>query len=101
MAFCNDFNIGDGIYMFIVARNGKDLGVAFRNIRQGPGYAYFPAISNGPREECTANFGNTPFRCVHMYTCLYICDQICQKVPCSFTISVFSFHCHLMDTAID
>lgn len=43
-------------------RNGKDLGVAFRNIRQGPGYAYFPAISNGPREECTANFGNTPFR---------------------------------------
>ena len=29
---------------------------------QGPGFAYFPAISNGPREECTANFGNMPFK---------------------------------------
>ena len=45
-----------------LTRNGKNLGVAFRNIRQGPGFAYFPAISNGPREDCTANFGNTPFR---------------------------------------
>ena len=54
-------------------RNGKDLGVAFRNVRQGPGYAYFPAISNGPREECTANFGNTPFRCVHLFACVYMC----------------------------
>lgn len=51
--------------------------MAFRNVRQGPGYAYFPAISNGPREECTANFGNTPFRyvcgCVYMYALVAAC----------------------------
>ena len=82
--------------MFIVARNGKDLGVAFRNIRQGPGYAYFPAISNGPREECTANFGNTPFRCVHI--CMYVSRFAKRCLSRSLTISVFTFHYHLMDT---
>ena len=65
--------------VYCCVRNGKDLGVAFRNVRQGPGYAYFPAISNGPREECTANFGNTPFRygCVCIYMCVYIYIYMC------------------------
>ena len=58
------------VMVYCCVRNGKDLGVAFRNVRQGPGYAYFPAISNGPREECTANFGNTPFRYVY---CAWVC----------------------------
>ena len=28
-------------------------------------------------------------------------DQICQKVPCMHTISMLTFHHHLMDTTID
>ena len=29
------------------------------------------------------------------------CDQIYQKIPSLHTISMFTFHCHLMDAAID
>jgi hypothetical protein len=43
-------------------RNGKDLGVAFRNIRRRvPNGAYLPGISLSYGERCEVNFGNRPF----------------------------------------
>eukprot|EP00795_Rhopilema_esculentum_P002009 gene2009-17567_t len=44
------------------SRNGHSLGVAFRDIRRGKGYAYFPAISLSFAEVVQLNFGGTPFR---------------------------------------
>ncbi|KXJ20214.1 E3 ubiquitin-protein ligase RNF123 [Exaiptasia diaphana] len=44
------------------SRNGKDLGVAFNNVRYGPGLAYFPAVSLSYGESCQLNFGACPFK---------------------------------------
>ncbi|EDO45063.1 predicted protein, partial [Nematostella vectensis] len=44
------------------SRNGKHLGVAFDNVRFGPGFAYFPAISLSYGESCHLNFGAYPFK---------------------------------------
>lgn len=38
------------------------MGVAFNNIRQGPGIAYFPAASLAYGENIVVNFGATPFQ---------------------------------------
>lgn len=46
-------------------RNGVSLGVAFSNIRageNGPGLAYFPAVSLSYGERCYMNFGSRPFK---------------------------------------
>nr|XP_006822492.1 PREDICTED: E3 ubiquitin-protein ligase RNF123-like [Saccoglossus kowalevskii] len=50
----------NGIISF--ARNGKNLGVAYDNVKLGQGYAYFPAISLSFNENIQANFGATPLR---------------------------------------
>jgi len=42
------------------SRNGKDLGVAFRDVKRGHGIAYFPAVSLSLNESLVANFGATP-----------------------------------------
>ena len=47
------------IYIF---RNGRSLGEAFNTVRQGPGLAYFPAVSLSLGENLRANFGATPLR---------------------------------------
>ena len=43
-------------------RNGDSMGVAFTNVIQGPGHAYFPAVSLSYTERCMFNFGGHPFR---------------------------------------
>jgi Kip1 ubiquitination-promoting complex protein 1 len=43
-------------------RNGRPLGVAFDNVKFGPGVAYFPGVSLGDGENLVANFGATPFK---------------------------------------
>lgn len=43
-------------------RNGESMGVAFTNVIQGPGHAYFPAVSLSYTERCMFNFGGHPFR---------------------------------------
>lgn len=40
------------------------MGVAFNNIRRGPGIAYFPAASLAYGENIVTNFGATPFQCL-------------------------------------
>ena len=40
------------------------MGEAFSNLRLGPGYAYFPAVSLSLTENLRANFGATPLRYV-------------------------------------
>ena len=47
---------------FCIFRNGRDLGEAFNAVRQGPGLAYFPAVSLSLGENLRANFGATPLR---------------------------------------
>uniref|UniRef100_V9K7B4 E3 ubiquitin-protein ligase RNF123 n=1 Tax=Callorhinchus milii TaxID=7868 RepID=V9K7B4_CALMI len=42
--------------------NGISLGVAFDNIKLGPGLAYFPAISLSFKESVAFNFGSRPIR---------------------------------------
>lgn len=42
--------------------NGQSLGVAFSNIKTGPGIAYFPAISLSFKESVAFNFGSRPLR---------------------------------------
>uniref|UniRef100_A0A9J7XXE1 E3 ubiquitin-protein ligase RNF123 n=1 Tax=Cyprinus carpio carpio TaxID=630221 RepID=A0A9J7XXE1_CYPCA len=42
--------------------NGQSLGVAFSNIKTGPGFAYFPAISLSFKESVAFNFGSRPLR---------------------------------------
>ncbi|KAF3690374.1 E3 ubiquitin-protein ligase RNF123 [Channa argus] len=42
--------------------NGQSLGVAFTNIKMGPGVAYFPAISLSFKESVAFNFGSRPLR---------------------------------------
>ncbi|XP_016088419.1 E3 ubiquitin-protein ligase RNF123-like, partial [Sinocyclocheilus grahami] len=42
--------------------NGQSLGVAFSNIKAGPGIAYFPAISLSFKESVAFNFGSRPLR---------------------------------------
>ena len=43
-------------------RNGRPLGVAFKNIASGAGIAYFPTVSLAFTENLTANFGATPLK---------------------------------------
>ena len=43
-------------------RNGHHLGTAFKNLRIGKTFAYFPAISLAYQESVLANFGSTPLR---------------------------------------
>ncbi|XP_018581129.2 E3 ubiquitin-protein ligase RNF123 isoform X1 [Scleropages formosus] len=42
--------------------NGQSLGIAFSNIKMGPGIAYFPAISLSFKESVAFNFGSRPLR---------------------------------------
>ncbi|KAM8868482.1 E3 ubiquitin-protein ligase RNF123 isoform 2-T2 [Synchiropus picturatus] len=42
--------------------NGQSLGTAFTNIKTGPGFAYFPAISLSFKESVAFNFGSRPLR---------------------------------------
>ncbi|KAI7791397.1 putative E3 ubiquitin-protein ligase RNF123 [Triplophysa rosa] len=49
--------------------NGQSLGVAFSNIKTGPGIAYFPAISLSFKESVAFNFGSRPLRYPYMYVC--------------------------------
>ncbi|XP_030632598.1 E3 ubiquitin-protein ligase RNF123 [Chanos chanos] len=42
--------------------NGQSLGVAFSDIKMGPGIAYFPAISLSFKESVAFNFGSRPLR---------------------------------------
>lgn len=42
-------------------RNGEPLGIAFRNVRVGPGIAYFPTISLSFKERSLLNLGGKPF----------------------------------------
>ncbi|KAB7500764.1 E3 ubiquitin-protein ligase, partial [Armadillidium nasatum] len=42
-------------------RNGRSMGIAFKNIPTGPGIAYFPAFSLAMDESLVVNFGGTPF----------------------------------------
>ncbi len=42
-------------------KNGLDMGVAFSEIEQGPGIAFFPAASMSTNETLRFNFGETPF----------------------------------------
>ncbi|MBN3310661.1 RN123 ligase, partial [Amia calva] len=42
--------------------NGQSLGTAFSNIKIGPGFAYFPAISLSFKESVAFNFGSRPLR---------------------------------------
>ena len=48
--------------LFYIFRNGRSLGEAFNTVRQGPGLAYFPAVSLSLGENLRANFGATPLR---------------------------------------
>ncbi|XP_025107715.1 E3 ubiquitin-protein ligase RNF123-like isoform X1 [Pomacea canaliculata] len=43
-------------------RNGHSMGIAFSNVKTGPGYAYFPAASLSMGENIHVNFGATPLR---------------------------------------
>lgn len=38
------------------------MGIAFSNVKMGPGYAYFPAASLSMGENIHVNFGATPLR---------------------------------------
>lgn len=38
------------------------MGVAFRGVKTGPGFAYFPAASLSMGENIHVNFGATPLR---------------------------------------
>lgn len=38
------------------------MGEAFKNVKTGSGYAYFPAVSLSRNEHLRANFGATPLR---------------------------------------
>uniref|UniRef100_A0A8C2DS72 E3 ubiquitin-protein ligase RNF123 n=1 Tax=Cyprinus carpio TaxID=7962 RepID=A0A8C2DS72_CYPCA len=52
--------------------NGQSLGVAFSNIKTGPGVAYFPAISLSFKESVAFNFGSRPLRYPsHFYAYTY------------------------------
>lgn len=43
-------------------RNGHSMGIAFTNVKTGPGYAYFPAFSLSMEENVQVNFGATPLK---------------------------------------
>uniref|UniRef100_A0A8C9SEB7 E3 ubiquitin-protein ligase RNF123 n=1 Tax=Scleropages formosus TaxID=113540 RepID=A0A8C9SEB7_SCLFO len=47
--------------------NGQSLGIAFSNIKMGPGIAYFPAISLSFKESVAFNFGSRPLRYPFQY----------------------------------
>uniref|UniRef100_A0A1I8I723 B30.2/SPRY domain-containing protein n=1 Tax=Macrostomum lignano TaxID=282301 RepID=A0A1I8I723_9PLAT len=49
----------EGVVSFY--RNGRSLGVAFDNVRLGPGVAYFPALSVARGQAAFLNFGDVPF----------------------------------------
>ena len=55
---CIDCDIGSISFY----RNGVDLGEAFGEIRIGPLYSYYPAVSLSMGENLRANFGATPLR---------------------------------------
>jgi Kip1 ubiquitination-promoting complex protein 1 len=42
-------------------KNGVDMGVAFSDVEQGPGIAFFPAASMSTNETIRFNFGDAPF----------------------------------------
>lgn len=43
-------------------RNGTSLGIAFDDVKFGPGIALFPAVSLAYDDSLTINFGGSPFR---------------------------------------
>nr|XP_023667118.1 E3 ubiquitin-protein ligase RNF123 [Paramormyrops kingsleyae] len=53
-------DLDDGTITFYL--NGQSLGIAFSNIKMGPGIAYFPAISLSFKESVAFNFGSRPLR---------------------------------------
>uniref|UniRef100_A0A8C1HH68 E3 ubiquitin-protein ligase RNF123 n=1 Tax=Cyprinus carpio carpio TaxID=630221 RepID=A0A8C1HH68_CYPCA len=52
--------------------NGQSLGVAFSNIKTGPGVAYFPAISLSFKESVAFNFGSRPLRYPYYFYACYL-----------------------------
>eukprot|EP00116_Pleurobrachia_bachei_P005423 sb/3465685/ len=54
---CIDLDVGEISYY----RNGTSLGVAFKNVKTGTGYMYFPAVSLSYEEHVRINFGDRPF----------------------------------------
>ena len=38
------------------------MGIAFKSVKLGPGFAYFPAFSLSMGENIQVNFGATPFK---------------------------------------
>uniref|UniRef100_A0A672MYM2 Ring finger protein 123 n=1 Tax=Sinocyclocheilus grahami TaxID=75366 RepID=A0A672MYM2_SINGR len=52
--------------------NGQSLGVAFSNIKAGPGIAYFPAISLSFKESVAFNFGSRPLRYPYYFYACYL-----------------------------
>lgn len=55
---CIDMDTGKIEYY----RNGTSLGIAFDDVKQGPGIALFPAMSLAFDDSLTINFGGSPFR---------------------------------------
>jgi Kip1 ubiquitination-promoting complex protein 1 len=55
-------------------RNGKHLGVAFRNIKVGPNMAYAPGISLSKGQRAKFNFGQRPFH-LKLNECLLSLDS--------------------------
>ncbi|KAE8746279.1 hypothetical protein FOCC_FOCC006951 [Frankliniella occidentalis] len=51
-------DLDDGCVEFF--RNGRSMGVAYRNIQMGAGIVYFPTVSLQRKEGLIANFGATP-----------------------------------------
>lgn len=55
---CIDMDVGTIEYY----RNGTSLGIAFDDVKFGPGIALFPAVSLAFDDSLTINFGGAPFR---------------------------------------
>ena len=58
----DNWNLFNLVIFYFPHRNGKSLGVAFDNVKTGPSYAYFPAVSLSPGDIVQANFGIVPFQ---------------------------------------
>uniref|UniRef100_A0A671NZD9 B30.2/SPRY domain-containing protein n=1 Tax=Sinocyclocheilus anshuiensis TaxID=1608454 RepID=A0A671NZD9_9TELE len=56
----------------VCLNNGQSLGVAFSNIKAGPGVAYFPAISLSFKESVAFNFGSRPLRYPYYFYACYL-----------------------------
>lgn len=60
-------------------RNDENLGVAFRDIKVGPNFAYFPAISLKQGQRVVCNFGATnPFRYRQPYDVCSVQEPTCH-----------------------